>query len=70
MYWKDDDQNIQSKQIIEKSVKINGKAQIEFDLKNDLEINDQFAKYDRNLYLEAIVEEELTGDFFYSFFYP
>jgi CD109 antigen len=44
--------------IMRKVVKIDGKAVVEFDVKEDLQLMEE---YERDVIIEAIVEEELTG---------
>lgn len=44
--------------ITRKVVKIDGKATVEFDIKNELNFNEN---YEQTIQIEAVVEEELSG---------
>ena len=44
--------------IVRKVVKVDGKGTVEFDIKDELKID---GEYERNVQIEAIFEEELTG---------
>lgn len=51
--------------VSQKTVKIDGKGNVEFDMKTDLKITEE---YQRDYEIEAVVEEALTGEKFFNTF--